>query len=158
MGIFSIDKKPIVTEGVDSIIGENAKFRGELTTTGSVNINGDFEGKVEANGDALISRGSKVVGDVKAGNIVVSGQVDGNIIASYALEITESGHVNGDLQGGKIIIEEGSSYCGKVKVASSPQELKKLKDKKVAEIVAQDPISEPEVIEVKEEAPLFQEV
>jgi cytoskeletal protein CcmA (bactofilin family) len=48
--------------------------------------------------------------------------VDGNITAVHTLEITRSGRVHGDLTGGKIVIEEGSSYRGKVKVETGREE------------------------------------
>jgi cytoskeletal protein CcmA (bactofilin family) len=101
---------------MDSLIGQKAKVRGELTTQGSININGEFEGNLRAEGEVIISGGGKITGEVFGGNVVVSGLVHGNITAAQILEITRSGRVHGDLTGGRIIIEEGSSYHGKVKV------------------------------------------
>ena len=116
MGIFGSDDKQIEHGAVDSIIGEKAKFKGEMTSSGAISVNGEFEGKLIARGEVIIGRSSKVVGSVSGGSVVVSGRVDGNIMASQSLEITKSGRVNGDLVGGKIIIEEGSSYRGRVRV------------------------------------------
>lgn len=110
-------KRGAIQEGMDSLIGQKAKFRGELTTKGSINISGDFEGSIRAEGEVVISGGGKITGEVFGGNVVVSGLVQGDITASQVLEITRSGRVHGDLTGGRIIIEEGSSYQGKVKVS-----------------------------------------
>ena len=114
--IVSGGKKIPIFEGVDSIVGQNAKFRGEILSSGSLNINGEFEGKIRAEGEIIVSPGGKIVGEVHGGSVVVSGLVEGNISARDNLEITKSGRVHGDLTGGKIIIEEGSSYYGRVKV------------------------------------------
>ena len=122
MGIFGTESKIAESAAVDSIIGSKAKVKGELVSAGSININGEFEGRVESKGDIIISRGSRVVGDVIGGNVTVSGKVDGNIYAKQALEITRSGRVSGDLAGGKIIIEEGSTYRGRVNVNSEQAE------------------------------------
>ena len=140
MGFFGIEKKEIMQEAVDTIIGAKAKFKGELISSGAVSVNGEFEGKLSAEGDVIIARGSKVVGEVQGGSVVVSGRIDGNIFASQSLEITKNGRVHGDLVGGKIIIEEGSSYCGKVKVEAEQTEEKE-----------QAQAEEEEVIEVVEE-------
>ncbi len=124
MGILeslSGGKKHSIFQGVDSVIGEHARFKGELISSASVNINGEFEGKVRAEGEVIISPGGKVVGEVHGGTVAVSGRVDGNISAQDTLEISKSGRVHGDLTGGKIIIEEGSSYHGRVKVESKGQ-------------------------------------
>jgi len=122
MGIFSAEKKLGESAAVDTIFGSKARFKGELISAGSVNINGEFEGRIESKGEVIISRGSKIVGDVVAANITVSGKVEGNISASQILEITRSGRVNGDLSGGKVIIEEGSTYRGRVNVNAKQTE------------------------------------
>jgi len=111
-------KRPVISEGIDSVIGKRARFQGELHTTGSVNIAGHFEGKLSADGEVLISQGGRVAGEISGGSVVISGTVDGNITAVDALEITKTGRVHGDLLGGRIIIDEGSSYQGRVKVHS----------------------------------------
>jgi len=123
MGLFSAEKNQVDQSGVDTIIGGKAKFKGELTSAGSVSINGEFEGKLIAKEDVLIARGSKVTGDVEGGNVIVAGKVNGSIVASQSLEIAKTGRVNGDLTGGKITIEEGSSYRGRVKVAADDEEV-----------------------------------
>ncbi|MBU1027291.1 MAG: polymer-forming cytoskeletal protein [Candidatus Margulisbacteria bacterium] len=116
MGLFNIEKNIAASGAVDSIIGEKAKLKGELFSRGSISVNGEFEGKLAADGEVLVAAGSMVIGDIYAGSVVVSGKVDGNIAASQTLEITKKGRVNGDLIGGRIVIEEGSFYCGRVKV------------------------------------------
>ena len=49
MGMFNSGKGlSSMREGIGSVIGENAKFKGEFTTAGSVNIDGEFEGIIKA--------------------------------------------------------------------------------------------------------------
>ena len=116
MGVFGKGKRDVGHGAVDSIIGEKAKFKGELISSGAVSVNGEFEGKISSEGEVIIARGSKIIGNVQGGNVIISGKVDGNISASQTLEITKSGRVHGDLTGGRIVIEEGSSYRGRVRV------------------------------------------
>src|SRR3989338_2706715 len=111
-----------ILEGVGSVIGQNARFKGEFTTKGSINIDGEFEGKIQADEEVIISPHGKVTGEVHGGSVTISGRVDGNIIAKENLEIAKTGRVHGDLTGGRIIIEEGSSYHGRVKVESAASE------------------------------------
>ena len=117
MGLFGGDNNETVSGGaVDTIIGDKAKFKGEISSAGSIRVNGEFEGKLETKGELIIGRGSKVTGSVAGGSVIVSGKVDGNILAGSSLEITKSGKVHGDLVGGRIVIEDGASYRGKVTV------------------------------------------
>jgi cytoskeletal protein CcmA (bactofilin family) len=125
MGLFdslSGGKKLAILQGVDSVVGENARFKGELVSSGSVNINGEFEGKIRAEGEVIVSPGGKVSGEIHGGSVVVSGRVDGNITSRETLEVSKSGRVHGDLIGGRIVIEEGSTYHGRVKVESGPDQ------------------------------------
>ena len=115
-------KRLPIFEGLDSLVGENARFKGELVTSGSVNVNGEFEGKIRADGEVIVTPSGKVVGEVHGRSVVISGRIDGNIIARENLEVTRTGRIHGDLTGGKIIIEEGSSYHGRVKVESGSAE------------------------------------
>lgn len=115
MGLFGTKRVSSMLEGfIGSVIGENSKFKGEFSTAGSVNINGDFEGLIKAEHEVIISPGGKVTGEISGGSVIVSGHVNGNITAKDNLEITKTGRVHGDIHGGKITIEEGSSYNGKV--------------------------------------------
>jgi cytoskeletal protein CcmA (bactofilin family) len=112
-------KRPAINDAIDSVIGKRAKFRGELHSSGSINVAGHFEGKLMADGEIVLSQGGKVAGEIQGGSVVISGVVEGNIMAKDTLEITKTGRVHGDLLGGRIIIDEGSSYQGRVKVHSS---------------------------------------
>lgn len=123
MSLFNLAKKATVDGAIDTIIGERAKFKGELESTGAVSINGEFEGKLHSTGEIIIGPTGKLTGEIRGGNVVVSGRVDGNLTASHILEIAKSGKVHGDLTGGKIIIEEGAAYRGKVHVQGFAEEL-----------------------------------
>lgn len=147
----------------DTIIGGKARFKGELNSGGAVCVNGEFEGKLSAKGELLIAPGSKIIGDVSGGNVTVSGKVEGNITAAHALEITKTGRVHGDLIGGKIVIEEGSSYRGKVKVEAGKEEVTVEAQEQAqtqAEIVIEEQQVEPAMghdqAEPMQQAPMFQ--
>jgi cytoskeletal protein CcmA (bactofilin family) len=116
MGIFSTEKKIFSQGAVDTFVGEKAKIKGEIVSSGSVSINGYFEGKISADGEVIVATEGKIVGSIIGGVVVVSGKVDGNIIGSERIEIIKTGKVHGDLSGGKIIIEDGALYSGRVKV------------------------------------------
>jgi|GEM_PF-1162736 len=119
MGIFNYfieDRNGSAPEGVDTVIGKKAKFKGEIESSGPICVNGEFNGKISTESDLIIAQRSRIRGDVFGGNVIVSGNVEGNILAEHTLEIKKSGRVHGDLEGGKIVIEEGSSYQGKVTV------------------------------------------
>ncbi len=137
MGLFGGENNETVHHGaVDTLIGEKAKFKGEMSSSGSINVSGEFEGKMDVKGELIIARGSKVTGSVAGGSVIVSGKVEGNIQAGVSLEITKSGKVHGDLVGGRIVIEDGASYRGKVTVRQGAED--------ETEIIEEDEVEESE--------------
>ena len=120
MGLFGTDKN-IVEGGIDTFLGEQTKFKGELDSTGPISVNGEFEGKLNSSGKIIVGQNGRVTGEVRGREVVVAGKVDGNITAGEILEIAKTGKVYGDLTGGKIVIEEGAVYRGKVAVSESEQ-------------------------------------
>lgn len=124
MGIFSNTSGKRLSsmfEGFGSVIGEKSVFKGEFTAPGSVNINGECEGKLSVGGEVIVAPGGRVIGELEGQSVVISGRVDGNVKSRETLEITKSGRVNGDLTGAKINIEEGAAYHGRVTVESGSQ-------------------------------------
>lgn len=119
MSIFTQKKKAADYVGVNSVIGEDAYVKGEITTKGSVRVGGQFEGTLVAQGDVLIGEGSKIQGNISGARVIVSGDVNGNIVANGGLEVTKSGKVFGDITCDKIIVDEGAIYKGKVNLESA---------------------------------------
>lgn len=116
MGLFNNKLENHNHGAVDCVIGSQARFKGELISSGSVQVSGQFEGKLDVAGELIIGAGSEVIGEISGNVVIVSGEVQGNITAKHSLEITRSGRVHGDLTGGKVLIEEGCSYTGRVSV------------------------------------------
>ncbi len=115
MGMFT-NTGSKMREGIGSVIGEKTRIKGEFITEGSVHVDGEFEGVLKAGREVVVAAGARVMGEIEGGSVIVSGQVDGNIRAKDTLEIAKTGKVNGDLAGARIVIEEGSSYHGRVAV------------------------------------------
>ncbi|MCX5725627.1 MAG: polymer-forming cytoskeletal protein [Candidatus Saganbacteria bacterium] len=144
-------RKPIDYGVVGSIIGEDAEFKGEINTKGSVRVSGLFEGKINAAGDVLVSDGSKIMGNIVGGRVVVSGDVSGNIFVSEGLEITKTGRVYGDITGIRLIVDEGAIYKGKVNMEVKSS--KGLVEKEISQ-----PLEEAEVERIPEPPSLYEEL
>lgn len=119
MALLGSGKKTSDYVGINSIIGDDTQIKGEIISKGSIRMGGEFEGKIQAHGDILVSEGSKVTGTISGGRIIVSGNVNGNITASGGLEITKKGKVYGDIISDKLMVNEGAIFKGKVALESS---------------------------------------
>jgi cytoskeletal protein CcmA (bactofilin family) len=96
---------------IETIIGPNAHFRGDIQSDGGVRIDGVFEGTIDITGNLAILEGAKIIADIKANNVSISGAVKGNITGNR-VEILETGRVWGDLTINSLLLNEGAYLRG----------------------------------------------
>jgi len=96
---------------IETVIGPNAHFKGNIVSEGGVRIDGIFEGAIETTGNLVIGEPAKVIAEINANNISISGAVKGNI-AGNRVEILETGRVWGDLTINSLLLNEGAYLRG----------------------------------------------
>jgi cytoskeletal protein CcmA (bactofilin family) len=105
---------------IDSTVGPGVSFRGTLTGTGSVRIEGSFDGTINIEGALVVADGAKVTAEVRAGSVTVGGSLKGNITAGR-VEIHSTGRVWGDLVTAAFATEEGAFLRGQVRMEDEVQ-------------------------------------
>lgn len=100
------------TEKLESFVGANSKFKGDIDTKGTLRIDGSLEGKVSADW-VILGEKASIKGDISAKGIVVGGKVEGNLQAKEIVEIKSKGQVTGDISTNKFIIFEGGVFDGR---------------------------------------------
>ncbi len=107
-------QKPIASTPVskiETIIGPNAYFRGDVQSDGGVRIDGVFEGNIDITGNLIVGEGAKIVAEINAHNISISGAIKGNV-SGNRVEILETGRVWGDLTINSLLLNEGAYLRG----------------------------------------------
>lgn len=97
---------------IETVIGPNARFRGDIQSDGGARVEGVFEGTIDVTGNLIIGEGAKVIADITAHNISISGAVKGDIEANK-VEILENGRVWGNLTINSLLLNEGAYLRGK---------------------------------------------
>ena len=100
------------TEKLESLIGANSKFKGDIDTKGTLRIDGSMEGNVNADW-VILGEKACLKGDVTARGIIIAGRVYGNLKAKEIVEIKAKGQVSGDISTGKLTIIEGGVFDGR---------------------------------------------
>jgi cytoskeletal protein CcmA (bactofilin family) len=95
-----------------TVIGQDAKFKGELSFEKGVRVDGLVEGKITTKGSLAISQAGKVRADVNAGAVVVEGQVNGNLASNGRVELRQTARLQGDIVAAKLLVAEGASFTG----------------------------------------------
>jgi cytoskeletal protein CcmA (bactofilin family) len=97
----------------NTIIGVGTNIRGTLMVTGTLRIEGEFEGDI-LNCDRLeIGEHGIMRSDIEVKSAVILGRVVGNIRALGVIEIKTGARVEGDMTAANVIIEPGAFFTGR---------------------------------------------
>lgn len=105
-------------EKLESFIGQDTLFRGEIKTKGTLRLDGKVQGNVEADW-CVLSDKAHLKGNVTANGIIVGGHIEGNLTAKETVEVKQKGKVVGDISAGRLMVAEGGYVDGKVTMYSS---------------------------------------
>lgn len=117
------------TEKLESFIGSNSVFKGEVDSKGTLRVDGVVEGNITADW-VIIGEKAHVVGNIATRGIVIGGKIDGNVKAKEIVEIKNKGHINGEIISKKLIVAEGGIFEGK---STMPREESKVIELQTAE-------------------------
>ena len=95
-----------------TIIGADAKFKGELKFESAAKVLGRFEGSIESKGMVFIADGSACKATISAKEVAVEGRIDGNVTAGDRIELMPTGVVAGDIVASRMTMAEGASING----------------------------------------------
>jgi cytoskeletal protein CcmA (bactofilin family) len=100
-------------EKLESFIGSETLFKGEIKTKGTLRLDGKVQGNVEADW-CVLSDKAHLKGNVTANGIIVGGHIEGNLTAKETVEVKQKGKVVGDISAGRLMVAEGGFVDGKV--------------------------------------------
>ncbi len=101
-----------------SILSSDLVIKGNLTTTGDVQIEGTVEGDIRAH-LLTVGEGATVKGEVIADDVVVNGRVVGRL-RGLKVRLTATARVEGDIIHKTIAIESGAHFEGSVQREDDP--------------------------------------
>ena len=105
-----------LTSRVTSIIGEGTSWKGEISGSGGIRIEGLYEGGIDLDGVIIVDQKGRVESDlIKADTVIVAGAVRSNIQAQR-VEIRSTGRVWGNVTTVKFSSEEGAYLRGKIQM------------------------------------------
>ena len=97
---------------LESFIGFNSEFKGDITVPGTLRIDGKMTGNITA-GWIIVGEKAFIKGDLFATGIVVGGRIEGTIKADDLVELKPTAHLYGDIIATKLAIAEGGIFMGR---------------------------------------------
>lgn len=98
--------------GEVTIVGAGARLEGNVVSAGSLRIDGQVKGQINADGDVSLSPQSQVEADIRAQNVSVAGKFKGNLIVKGKAHLARGGRIDGNITSKTLVIEEGGVFHG----------------------------------------------
>lgn len=129
-------------EIIDSFIGRDAAFEGRLSFSGTVRIDGSFQGEIDATGNLVLGSEGKIEGDINTGSVISSGEIHGKVIAEESIELRVPGKMFGDIQAPKVVIRPGVVFEGSCRMGSNDDKVQSLEKGTGAKVLSLTPEKE----------------
>lgn len=104
-------------------LSDGTEFKGLLTFSGTVRIDGKYEGEVITKDILIVGETAQVQAEVNVGHVVVKGKLIGNVNATQKIEIATSGQIVGNIRTPSLLMAEGGileGQCEMIKKESAP--------------------------------------
>lgn len=116
------------SEKIESFVGENSHFTGNIETIGTIRIDGLLEGHIQADW-VILGEKATVKGNIIARGIVVGGKIEGNLLAKEVVDVKAKGVISGDIETGKFLVVEGGVLNGRVSMLTDASNIVEFQQK-----------------------------
>ncbi|HMS82908.1 MAG TPA: polymer-forming cytoskeletal protein [Nitrospira sp.] len=102
---------PILPDEV-AFVGKDVEFKGVITYSGTVRVDGMLEGEIHTDGGLLVGPEAVIRAKVTAGAVVCHGRITGDIEATSQIMLCAPAVVDGSLTTPVLSMEEGVVFNG----------------------------------------------
>lgn len=86
------------SDSLNSVIGPGSIFEGKFYISGSLRIDGKFEGEIKTEDELVVGETGKVRTNIKARTVAIAGTMIGNIVADEEVRLDKGGKLLGDVE------------------------------------------------------------
>ena len=115
-----------IAEGVGDIsafVGKGVEFKGIISYSGTVRIDGYLDGEIHTDGVLLIGEDAVIQAKITAGTIVCKGKITGDVVAKERVKLRAPAVMNGSVKAPVLSIEDGVLFNGALEMAHGLREL-----------------------------------
>lgn len=109
------DKKKV------SVLGPTLRFKGELTASEDLLIQGQVEGSITHTSRLTIGPEGVLNASIHADHIAVEGTVNGDLVAKTSVVVAETSQINGNIYSPTVTLREGAKFTGKIDMSGREQ-------------------------------------
>lgn len=112
-------RSPALRGNLTAFIDEGSEIEGKYTFSGTVMLNGKFQGEIASTDTLIIGERGVVNATIRAGTVVINGELVGNVQATERVELKGTARVFGDVEAPVIVVEEGVLFEGHCRMTKS---------------------------------------
>lgn len=100
------------TDDIIAFVGKGVEFKGVISYSGTVRIDGYLDGEIHTDGILLVGDEAVIQAKVTAGTIVCKGKITGDIAAKERVKLRAPAVFNGSMKTPMLSIEDGVLFNG----------------------------------------------
>src|SRR5215831_477300 len=115
----------IAKEGMDlsAFVGRGVEFKGTISYSGTVRIDGLLEGEIRTDGTLLIGEDAVVQAKVSAGTVVCKGKITGDVMAKERVNLRAPAVITGSVKTPMLSMEDGVLFNGGLEMRQGVREV-----------------------------------
>jgi cytoskeletal protein CcmA (bactofilin family) len=111
------------TENISAFVGRGVEFKGTISYSGTVRIDGSLEGEIRTDGTLLIGEDAVIQAKVSAGRIVCKGKITGDVVAREHMKLRAPAVITGSVKTPVLSMEDGVLFNGGLEMSQSVREV-----------------------------------
>lgn len=120
---ISPNMRPESSEAVVAFVGKGVEFKGTISYSGTVRIDGLLDGEIHTEGTLLVGEEAVLTAKVSAGTIVCMGKITGDVVAKEKIKLLAPAVLNGGVKTPMISIEDGVLFNGTLEMTQAVREV-----------------------------------
>jgi cytoskeletal protein CcmA (bactofilin family) len=119
----SPNTRPESTEAIVAFVGKGVEFKGTISYSGTVRIDGHLDGEIHTDGTLLVGEEAVLTAKVSAGTIVCMGKITGDIVAKERIKLLTPAVLTGGVKTPMLSIEDGVLFNGTLEMTQAIREV-----------------------------------
>jgi cytoskeletal protein CcmA (bactofilin family) len=114
------------TEGagdISAFVGKGVEFKGTISYSGTVRIDGYLDGEIHTDGVLLIGDEAVIQATITAGTIICKGKITGDIVATECIKLRAPAIMTGSIKTPVLSMEDGVLFNGALDMAHRGREI-----------------------------------
>jgi cytoskeletal protein CcmA (bactofilin family) len=119
----SPNTQPESTDAIVAFIGKGVEFKGTISYSGTVRIDGFLDGEIHTDGTLLVGEEAVITAKVSAGTIVCMGKITGDVTAKEKIKLMAPAVLNGGVKTPLLSIEDGVLFNGTLEMTQAVRDV-----------------------------------